>query len=175
MSSRKTSPSRLVAMQAPSPADPGLNRRSFGFCDSFPSLISQHPYYSFLSQLVSSSEKLFQFYKPGLPSSSFHEALERKKDESPFSLLLFQVGGSSAQFLTFSIHCTVPSLAPAVSLMLSLSSPRGLFIFILYKQSLRLGLLVRIPQPSSLRSKGGIQQVNEKFSLCPLRIEEGII
>lgn len=160
-------------MKTPSPAYWGLNRCSFSFCDSFPRLISQHLYYLFFSHLVSSFEKLFQFYKPGLPSFSLYEALERKKDESPFFLLLFQVGDSFTQLLTSSIHCTIPSLAAAVSSMLSLSSPRGLFIYIFYKQSLILGFLVKIPRPSSLRSKVGIQKVNEKFSLYPWGLKRG--
>lgn len=49
VSSRKTSQSWLVTTKTPSAAYWGLNRCSFSFCDSFPRLISQHPYYLFLS------------------------------------------------------------------------------------------------------------------------------
>jgi len=77
VSSRKTSQSRLVAMN-PSPAHRGLNRCSFSSCDSFPRLISQHPPCLVLSHLVFSFEKLFQFDKPGLPSFPFYEASEGK-------------------------------------------------------------------------------------------------
>lgn len=94
VSSRKTFLSWLVTMKTPSPAYWGLNRCGCSFCDSFPRLISQHPSYLFLRHLVCGFEKLFQFYKPGLPSFSFYEALARQKDESPLFLLVFQVGGS---------------------------------------------------------------------------------
>ena len=175
VSSIKTSQSWLVTMKTPSPAYRGLNRRSFSFCDSFPRLISQHPYYLFLSHLVFSSEKLFQFYKPGLPSFSCYEALEREMDESPLFFNYFSKWGplSHSYLLLASI---APFLLQHLRFLWCFLFPQWgacLFLFIFNKQSLILDFLVNIPQPSSLRSKVLIQKVNEKFSLYPWGLKRG--
>lgn len=147
-----------------------LNQLQLHFLRVFSKADNQHPHHLFLSHLLSSFEKLFQFYNPGLPSFPFYEVLEGKRMIHPFFFYyFFQVGGSFTHGYLLLASIAPLLLAPAVSLMPSLPSPRGLFIFIylFHGQSLILGFLVKTPQPSSSRSKAVIRKVNEKFSLHP--------
>lgn len=79
-----------------------LNQLQLHFLRVFSKADNQHPHHLFLSHLLSSFEKLFQFYNPGLPSFPFYEVLEGKRMIHPFFFITFSKWGAPLHMATCS-------------------------------------------------------------------------
>lgn len=118
--------------------------------------------------------EIISVLQTGLPYFSFYETLEREKGWITLLKITFPSGGSPSQSSLLLASIALFLLWYLLFLWCFLFPHQGACLFLFfYKQSLILGFLVQTPQPNSLRSKVGIQKVNEKFSLCPWGLKRG--